>query len=384
MHPTFLGTFPQLSELMSDSNKERGVFLYDDPTVDKLKSCALFWKNVIVFEGYLTDIDQQPELLEPSLKLFQAGVLRICTDEDLRDSLHDKIYYGLDKRLWEYLYRHADNIAVNPKMPENAEEIIAESTKRDNQNEDLQKLLDKSMYDGYLNEWMRGLKENERIPYESMPPDLKKEMTEVTEAVVKMQWDHFFQNDSPTRFGFEHRNRYLLEQMSVSSAIYAPARLLPYYSHKLGDYSIRDARKYLSGLNAVMPFVKRTSIDSFSLEDILRIRRKREWAGAMERLSELCNEIKSGADMSEFSKELQSKVITEYQDALDEKLVTWKDLAGDSAKNSAYTGISFIPIVGPIISAAAGAVDPIISYFREKADQKTLPVFLNDLRKFKS
>lgn len=109
---------------MSNQNKDRGVFLYDEPTVEKLKSCALFWKNVVVFESYFTEVDQKPELVEPTLELLKADVLKICIINNLQSSLQDKIYCGLDKELWEYLYKHADRIAVNPKLPDNAEEII--------------------------------------------------------------------------------------------------------------------------------------------------------------------------------------------------------------------------------------------------------------------
>jgi hypothetical protein len=369
---------------MSNREKDRGVFLYDEPSIDKLKSCALFWKSVVVYEGYLTDVDQQPELVQPTLMLLKAGILKICVDEDLQSSLYDKIYTGLDKELWEYLYKHANKISVRPQLPENAEEIVAESTKKDSQDQTLQKIIDQTTHAGFSSEWMNALKQNERIPFDSMDDEFKEEITKDVNVIVDMFYSHFFQNGSPSRFGFEQRNRYLLEQMSVSSSIYAPTAMLPYYSYKLGDYSVKDARKYLNGLNAIMPFVKKTSIDNFSLTDVLEIRRKRKWDKAMVKLSELCTEIKSGADIAQFSKELELRVISEYQDALDEASVTWKDLAEDSGKNAAYTGISFIPVIGPIISTIASAADPVVSYFRDRGKQRALPVFLNDLRKFKS
>lgn len=358
--------------------------MYDNPTIDKLKSCSFFWKNVIVFESYLTEVDQQPDLVEPTLILLKEDVLKICpSSEDLRNDLTDKIYYGLDKELWEYMYKNAEKISVHPNLPENAEEMIKQSTKRDSQDQNLQDLMDNVIYNSILEKWMDALRQNDRLPLASMPLDIRKDMIAQVETITKMEYNQYLQRRSETRFGFEYRNRYLLEQMSISSALYAPMAMLPYYSYKLGDYSVKDARKYLDGLNAVMPFVKRTSIDNFTLEEILKIRRRKKWNEAMTRLSELCNEIKCGLDVKQFSEELQSKVVSEYQDALDQESVTWKDLGGDLAKGSVFTGISFLPIIGPIVSTIAGFADPIISYFGKQEEQKSLPIFLNDLRKLR-
>jgi hypothetical protein len=370
---------------MSNNSKDRGVFLYDDPTVDKLKSCSFFWKNVIVFESYLSEVAEQQDMVEPTLILLKEGVLKICSSfRDLRSDLTDKIYYGLDRELWEYLYKNAEKISINPNLPENAEQIIQESTKRDSQDKNLQDLMDNVIYNSIWEKWMDALRENDRLPLASMPLDMKKAMIAQAKKITRIEYDQYLQRRSKNRFGFEYRNRYLLEQMSVSSALFAPMTMLPYYSYKLGNYSVRNARKYLGGLNAVMPFVRRASIDNFSLEEIIKIRRKKKWNGAMIRLSELCNEIKCGLDFEQFSEEIQSKVVSEYQDALDQESVTWKNLGKELLKGSAFTGISLIPIIGGVISTIAGFADPIVSYFRKEEEQKSLPIFLNDLRKLKS
>ncbi len=372
---------------MTKKNEDRGVFLYDEPTVDKLKSCSFFWKNIIVFESYLSEIEhnENEDLVEPTLVLLKEGVLRICTlsSENLRINLTDKIYYGLDKELWEYIYKNADKIAIHPKLPDNAEQIVQESTKRDFQDKDLQDLMDRVIFNSIMGKWLDAL-ENSRMPLRDMPPDIKKDMIADVRKFVKLEYDQYLQRRSKNRFGFEYRNRYFLEQMTVSSALFAPMQMLPYYSYKLGDYSVRDARKYLSGLNAVMPFIKRDSINNFSLEEIIKIRRKKKWNGAMIRLSELCNEIKYGLDFDQFSEEMQSKVVSEYQEALDQETVTWKDLGKDLLKGSAFAGISLVPIIGSVVSTIAGLADPIISHFQKEEKQNSLPFFLNDLRKLKA
>jgi hypothetical protein len=206
-------------------------------------------------------------------------------------------------------------------------------------------------------------------------------MISYLKKVTDLEYKQYLQRNSEIRFNFEYRNRYLLEQMSVSSSLYAPTAWLPYYVYKLGDYSLKDARKYLGGLNAIMPFIKRESIERFSLEEIIEIRRNRRWNSAMVRLAELCNEIKYGASVEEFSREIQDKVVSEYQNALDQEQLTKKELGKQLLKGSAFAGISFIPIIGGVISTMTGLVDPIVSYFQKRGAQKSLPFFLNDLRK---
>jgi len=381
----FLSVLSIIIKLMSHKCEERGVFLYDDPTIERLKSCSFFWQNIIVFESYLSEVGENEELVEPTLVLLKEGILRILEDtsHELKSNLTDKIYCGLDKELWEYLYKHAEKISISPSLPENAEQIIQESTKRDSEDQNLKNLMDNTIYTGIWEKWMDALRQNERLPFERMPPEIKEGMIGEVKKITKIEYDHYLQRGSETRFGFEYRNQYLLEQMSVSSALYAPTALLPYYSYKLGDYSVKDARKYLNSLDAVMPIVKRQAIDNFSLDEILKIRRGKKWDEAMIRLSELCNEVKYGLDIKQFTEEMQSKVISECLDALDQKAVTWKDLGKDLAKGSVFTGISLIPIIGPVVSAAAGLVDPIVSYFRKEQKEKSLPIFLNDLRKLR-
>lgn len=369
---------------MNQEGSERGVFLHDEPTLDKLKSCSFFWKNVVVFESYLSNVSGQPSLIESTLILFKEGVLKIChSPQNLRNALTDKIYSGLDKELWEYMYRNADKITVKPDLPKNAEQIIEESTKRDCQDKNLRSLIDTVVYNSIKEKWMDALRENERIPYSSMPSDMRKAMISEMKRITHLEYSHYLQRHSETRLNFEYRNRYLLEQMSVSSSLFTPMAWLPYYSYKFGDYSLRDARRYLRGLNAVMPFAKRESIDSFSLEEIIRIRRNKRWNSAMIKLSELCNDIKYGSDIGQFSKEIQDEVVSEYQNTLELEAVTWKDLGKELLKGSAFAGISFIPIIGGVVSTIAGFVDPLISYFQKEGAQKTLPFFLNDLRKLK-
>jgi len=368
----------------SNSTRAKGVFLYDDPTIEKLKGCTFFWKNVVVFESYLSDVVEYPDLVDITFTLLKNDVLKIChTPNGLRSAITDKIYYGLDRDLWEYIYHNVEKVTVEPKLPENSERIIRESTERDHKDANLQSLIDNIVRSGIENKWLDALRENERIPFDLMPEDMKKEMTSEIRKIVEIEYKHY-QGRGTGRYGLEWRNRYFLEQASVSSALFVRSNWLPYYQYKFGNYAVKDARRYLQGLNAVMPFVKRDSIDSFSLREVLEIRRNRRWDNAMERLAKLCSEIKVGIDVESFKKEMQEKVISEYQDALGEEEVTWKDLGKQLLKGSIFTGISLIPIIGNVTSAVTGLIDPLVSYLWKESAQKNLPFFLNDLRKMRT
>lgn len=135
--------------MKSNSTRIKGVFLYDEPTLEKLKACTLFWKNVVVFESYLSDVVENADLVDITLTLIKNDVLKICqTPNGLRSAICDKIYYGLDRDLREYIYNHVEKIAVEPKLPEDAEQIIRDSTVRDCKDNDLQSLIDKTIRNG--------------------------------------------------------------------------------------------------------------------------------------------------------------------------------------------------------------------------------------------
>jgi hypothetical protein len=245
-------------------------------------------------------------------------------------------------------------------------------------------LIDNIVLFGIKEKWFNAMRESERFPFNSLSPDIKKAAISEARKLIDFEYTHYLRVDAKGRYDFEFRNRYLLEQTSVSTALFAPLAWLPYYEYKLGDYAIRDARKYLQGLNATVPFVKRESINAFSIKEILEIRRNRKWNDAMNKLAELCNEVKHGTSLDQFRSEIERKVISEYQDALGEEETSIEDLGKQLAKGSAFAGISLIPIIGNVVSTVAGFVDPIITYVRKRQGQKSLPFFLNDLRKMKA
>jgi len=361
--------------------RKKGVFLYDTPSIEKLKACTFFWENIVVFESYLSEVVDNPELVNITLLLLKNGILKFShTPNTLKSAIHDKIYYTLDKEIWEFIYNNAEKITIEPTFSPNFEEMIKQSTKRDFEDQELKKLVNEIIYTETKEKYLISLYENPRFEIGSFPKEMLLEMMGDIKKVVDME-SNYRKNFSATQNAFEYRNRYLLEQTSVSSALFVPFNWIPYYQHKVGDYSIKDARRYLQGLDAIMPIVRRKTLLDFSLQEILKIRKKRRWDNAMKRLGELCSEISYETDIIAFRNEVKTSVISEYQDALDEEEITSAKLSKELVKGSVFTGISLIPFIGPLVSTVSGFVDPVISYLIKENKQKNLPFFLNDIRK---
>ena len=368
--------------MSGNSIRSKGVFLFDTPTIETLKSCSLFWKNIVVFESYLSDVVEYPELVEVSQVLFEKDILKIChSPDDLKSALWDKIYATLDIDLREYLYKNAEKVTIMPELPKDAKKIISESTERDYRDTNLQFLIDSIIRYNIDDKWFESLLENERISFDQLPEEFQQKIFTQVKKMADIEYEYYQKRDGPVRYGFEERNQILLEQTSVSSALYTPSSWLSYYQYKLGDYQVRDAKRYLQGLDAIVPFVKQESINGYTIDEVIDIRQNKRWNNAMNRLGDLCIEAKYSFNTQQYIEEIKNNIIFEYQDALGEEEITPKDLTTNLTENCLVNGISFIPIIGPPISTAVGFLDPIIKYLFKERSQRTLPFFLNDLKK---
>lgn len=369
-------------ELMSVA-RSRAAFFHDVPNIAKLKGCALFWENIVVYEGYVQNLAiGLPELSQFTYDLIENGIVKIVqTPEGLKSGLHDKIYAGLDEDLWKYLYENADEVTIQPELPSDFQEITRESSERDYQDKELKKLYDSIVYHRIVRQWMDGVLESKYFPF--APAEVTKEVIKKMMKMAEMQYEHSHSSRlERDRYHFESQNRMLVEQLSVSSALCVESDWVPLYRRKLGDFNVRDAKTYLHGLQVVLPFADKSSIQDFSLAEILRLRSNKTWNNAMNRLADLCNEVKAESDTERFKEELTNKIIREYQAALEEERMTKKRLAKTLGKGALYTGVSLVPVIGTAVSVAAGKIaDPILTFIQKEKKQKNLPFFLNDIRK---
>lgn len=363
----------------------KGVFLFEEPNISKLKGCALFWKTIIVYEGFIQNLAFDSSEPTPIVfDLINSGVMKIVqTPEDLRSGLFDKIYAGLDETLWNYLRDNAKDVTVQPKLHGNVEEIISKSTEKDYRDKELMKLNDSIVHYRMVKQWVEGALESSYFPY--APPQAREHVWNKVKEIIEKQYKNFYLSRSERdRYNFAYRNKLLLEQLSLSSALCIESDWVPFYRRKLGDFSVSNAERYLDGLNVVVPFADRTAIADFSLDEIMILRKNGRWNNAMNRLAEICLEVKVESRTEEFKEELTNKVINEYQTALEEERMTKKKLSKGLGKKALYSGISLIPIIGPPISLAVGKIaDPILTYLHKERKQRNLAFFLNDMRNLK-
>lgn len=368
-------------ELMSAA-RSTAVFFHDVPDLPKLKGCALFWENIVVYESYMEDIAiELPELSPFTLDLIDNGIMKIVqTPEGLKSGLHDKIYTGLDENLWKYLYEHADEVTVQPEFPPDFEEIVTRSSERDYEDDELKNLYDSIVYHRIVKQWMDGALKSKYFPF--APANVRMQVTNQMMKIAEMQYEHSHSSrPERSRYFFEAQNRMLIEQLSVSSALCVESDWVPLYRRKLGDFDVKDARIYLQGLQSIVPFAAKVSIQDFSFVEILRLRNNKRWNNALNRLADLCNDVRAHPSTEEFTDELKDKIMREYQAALEEERMTKKRLATTLGKGALYTGVSLVPIIGPTVSAVAGKiVDPVLSFLHKERKQKNLPFFLNDIR----
>jgi hypothetical protein len=363
--------------------RSKAVFFHDAPSLAKLKGCALFWETITVYEGYIQQlVIELPELSPFTFDLIENGVMKIVqTPEGLKSGLHDKIYAGLDENLWKYLYKHADEVTIQPVIPSDFEKIVSGSSEKDYQDDELKRLYDSIVYNRIMRQWMNGAVESKYFPF--APADLRRQVMGEMMKMAEIQYKHFHSSRPERgRYYFESQNKMLVEQLSVSSAICVESDWVPVYRRKLGDFNVRDAKTYLQGLQTIVPFADKTSVQDFSFAEILELRNNKRWNNAMNRLADLCNEVRAKPDTEKFKEELTNKIVREYQVALEEERMTKKRLFKTFGKGAFYTGVSLVPIAGTVASAVAGKIaDPILTFLHKERKQKNLPFFLNDMRK---
>jgi hypothetical protein len=371
---------------MKLNNVDSSVFLEEKPSLSTLKACAFFWKSICVHEYFIQTIPDRLDLYDISKLLLEKGILKIAVDdvEDFRYGLSDKVYAGFNREFLEFLYRNADKITIVPKLPSNLDKIVKRASELEYKDKKLHELIDSLVYKEIEDEYLDALHQNPRFTFDEIPKELQCEIMEGIKQLVNHKYHSIHKRFPPEdRYNFKGRNESLLYKFSASSVILSSIYQLPYYYYKFSDFRSYDANRYVKALNATMPFVNREKIDEFSFEDILNIRKNSRWKNATLRLGEICNKVKFESDIKEFEEQVKNEIRLEYQNALDEAEVSRNDLLKDVTKSTILTGISFIPVIGNIISAVGGICDPIVSYFKNVKDQKTLPFFLNDIRKIR-
>lgn len=368
---------------MKKHSNNSSIFLENKISISDLKASTFFWENLCVYESFITDLTDRPELYDISRLLLEKGILKITMreGEEFRQHLLDKTYAGMDSDFYNFLYDNSEKITITAKLPSNATSIIKESSELDYANKELQMLLDSSYHQLVQDENIEELHLNKRFThFDQLPESAQKLFYESVEKLTSLMYKQYEKRNTNSKYNFEWMNKSLLLKNSICPSILASKYELPYYYYKFSSFRKLDANCFIEGLKATMPIVKRESIDDFSFEAILEIRNNTRWKNAMHRLGEICNNVKYESHTDEFKKEIGNEILSEALDALDENKVSGGNLARNIEKNAVLTGISFIPLIGSPISALGGTVDSVLSYLKDSKKQKNLSFFLSDIK----
>ncbi|MCC4771863.1 hypothetical protein FXV91_17340 [Methanosarcina sp. DH2] len=370
-------------------NIESSVFFEDDPScLSKLKSCAFFWEKICVYPSFIQDLSnmsQESQEYRDLETLINAKVIKFAVENEaeFESNLFDSTYCHMDKNLRDYLYKHSNDFIVKTTVPENSYDIIKNASSCEYNNDALKKTLDDSLYNSIKNSVLEDMSPSLKYSYYDPRKEIQKIALEAVETAISIQYSQYQKREEHIRYGFEWLNESLILKSSVSSSILTNEYLYSYYNYKLNNFKISDANLYLKGLDAAIPLVSKKNIDDFSLEDILEIRKMKEWKKAMGRLGEICSTSKYHHDTKEFQEEINQEIVGEILDAFDDTRQSKQDLVTSGTKNAAWTAVSFIPVVGAPISALGSMGDTVASYFINERKQKALPVFMTNIRKMK-
>lgn len=338
---------------MKRHNRGSSVFLEEMPSISYLKAATFFWENICVYESFIQNLKETPDICDATRLLLEKGVLKIVVDDvnDFERGLYDKIYAGFDIDFLEFLRHNAEKIIVISKLPPDVDELVKKASAIEYKDKNLQSLIDSIVYKEIEDKYLDALYQNERLaPFDKVPKDFLDDVIKSTREIVDFEYKSGYERRTlKGRYNFEWRNLSLLLKNSVSSVLYSSIYELPYYYYKFSDFfRYRDATRYIKTLDATMPFVKRESIDEFDFDEILKIRKNKRWGNAMIRLGEISNSIMFESSTEEFEKEVKDEIVLEFQNALGEAEVCSDDLFKNFKKGIFLTGIAFVPIAGPL------------------------------------
>ncbi len=365
---------------MSDPNKS--VFISSDPDVQTMKACSRLWENVFVFERFVEDVGNNPRLFSVARPLLEAGILKVVVSPGEKQlQVWDKIYYTMGKERFEFFEQNASKIVVQPQLPSDSEKLIAESTRLDLDNQKLVAGLMTSAYAGVERRWKTDLAAAARARgITSMPKTMKQALDKDLERLIgidrKFMEESWHPWDEPT---LRYYNRTLLTQSAVSSSVNIGLEDHPFYSAKLSQYNLDDAKRYLTGWEALLPSTGRLGPDDFAVQEILEIRKRSDWRKSMNEFAKICETVTENPYDPEFKSAVKDAYMLFTHDVIDKYRVSAKSTAREVGKAGLFTGISLIPVLGGIAGTVTGIADPILRYFREKKRQQTLPFFLSDL-----
>jgi len=359
--------------------KTNGIFLGAGDT-QIIKSSSMFWEHLFIYPSSVQEYGNDCDFIDLVQPLFEQNILKIISDpSDFSKGLSDKIYYSIDRDFWNFLEHNSSQICHTVELSSEEQSLSENDAEIDVKNTELKQIFENDLKSSLTQDLEKEVENSlgqrfgniENSSSKKLKNEITSTLTNVFSSIHKSLWD----KQLLLRY-----NRELFTQLHVSSSIFSDKFQRRYYKLKLGD-AYNDNSKYLSGVNSLLPIVQRETISDFSIDEIIQLRKNPKWNKAMVELTALCDKAKHSPFTEDFEKELTQNVFRQYQDQLDQSFVTRSDFVKELGTTSSFIGISMIPVIGGVISGGLTLAHQISNYLIAKRNQKTLPLFLNDVRK---
>jgi hypothetical protein len=355
------------------------IFIGGDCDKNLIKKSVFVFNHINIYPSLLWEWIQgkNSKYYDMVRWLIENELLKIVmTKEELESDLGDEIYYGSNRELHELAYRNIPKLANPPKYPKGYEDSLVLSSKQDAQDPIMKDISLRAFRKRFEDEYWSTDTFRQVMDSPVLTPKQKEGFKQELEKIYQLQLS-FFLKRLLDEHHFQNRNEVIFDQFCSSYSVYVNSSEREFYEYKLSGYRDYNALRTIRAAETILPLVNQKPIQDFSFKELLEIRKKGTWKGAMKTLSRIADEIPCSEEQVEYHTIAKEKI----QDVLFDVMESERgSVLSDSIKAVCNMGLNFIPIVGPILSPIKDVSDPFVNYLKNQEGKKKLAYFLLDLR----
>lgn len=355
------------------------IFIGGDCDENLIKKSVFVFNHINIYPYLLCDWIQEKnsEYHDVVRWLIENQLLKIVmTKEELESDLEDKIYYSANRELHELAYRNIPKLANPPKYPKEYEESLALSSKQDAQDPIMKDISLRAFRKRFEDDYWSTDTYRQVMDSPVLIPKEKEGFKQELEKIYQIYLSNYLKRPLDEHH-FQNRNEVIFDQFCSSYSVYINASEREFYEYKLSGYRNYNALRTIRAAETILPLVNQKPIQDFSFKELLEIRKKRTWKGAMKVLSRIAHEIPCSEEQVEYQTIAREKIQNVYFDVMES---VRGSVLSDSIKAVCNMGLNFIPIVGPVLGPMKDVSDPFVNYLKNQEGKKKLAYFLLDLR----
>jgi len=280
----------------------QGIFFNETTSIDNIKLCTLFWKRILVFERFFSDLIEIPALISLSLDLLKKGNLKIILEKNEILSLNDKIYYNLDSRIHDYVDRNKGNITYTFNTSNEQNKIIKLASRWDQENEELKFILDTQARRRIEDNYLKELYNDTRFAGIKAHRELYNEVLGELSNIVNKIWESQHRNRKNHTYNFDFKNKILINQILSSLVSFIDVYQIPYYQLKFNNFRNWDGQLFENISNSMIIAINCDFVRKIPLKDISLINRSEEFMCLQTELEIIFQEMIKGKMNEEVDK----------------------------------------------------------------------------------